>query len=134
VIGPKSDRPTAADERRAYDVASKRDDLLCQRCLRWCGAPQLDHRQNRQSGNTVPSNLQTLGLSCHQWKTEHPRDAIRDGWAVPRWGDPAEWPARRWLRQENGTVRAAWILYDDVGGWDEISASEARRRMEGGES
>lgn len=128
-MGPKRDRPTALDEKRAYTIATGRDELLCQMCLRWCGAPQLDHRQNRQSGNTVPSNLQTLGLNCHQWKTEHPREALHDGWAVPRWADPAEWPAKRWIRTELGTVRAAWVLYDDDGGWDEISAGEARRRM-----
>lgn len=131
MIGPKAPMPTPADEKRAYTIATGRDELLCQRCMRWCGAPQLDHRQNRQSGNTVASNLQTLGLTCHQWKTEHPRDALADGWAVPRWADPAEWPARRWFRTEYGTVRAGWALYDDEGGVHEISADEARRRMGG---
>jgi hypothetical protein len=131
VIRPKTPKPTPAEEKQAYAIAAGRDDLTCQKCLRWCGAPQQDHRQNRQPGNTVASNLQTLGLSCHQWKTEHPRDALDEGWAVPRWADPAQWPARRWFRTPNGTVRAGWCLYDDRGGITEITEHDARRRMEG---
>lgn len=133
MIGPKTAKPTAAEEKQAYAIAAGRDDLTCQRCLGWCGAPQQDHRQNRQPGNTVPSNLQTLGLICHQWKTEHPADALADGWAVPRWATPARWPARRWYRNLDGvTVRKGWALYGDDGSITEISDHEARRRMEGG--
>jgi hypothetical protein len=51
---------------------------------------------------------------------------------VPGWADPAEFPARRWLRTELGTLRQAWVLYDDNASWREISADEARRRKEGG--
>jgi hypothetical protein len=131
VIGPKTRKPTPAEEKQAYAISAGRDDLTCQKCLRWCGAPQQDHRQNRQPGNTVASNLQTLGLMCHQWKSEHPRDALDEGWAVPRWADPAQWPARRWFRTPNGTVRAGWCLYDDRGGITEITEYDARRRMEG---
>lgn len=132
MIGPKVDRPTVADARRAYVIATERDGELCQRCLRDCGPLARDHRQNRIPGNTVASNLNCLGLACHIWKTEHPRAALEDGWAVPRWADPHEWPTRRWFRTEVGTLRAGWALLDDVGGVHEISADEARRRMEGG--
>jgi hypothetical protein len=131
VIGPKTAKPTAAEEKQAYAIAAGRDDLTCQRCLGWCGAPQQDHRQNRQPGNTVPSNLQTLGLVCHQWKTEHPADALADGWAVPRWADPRQWPARRWFRTVYGTVRKGWCLYNNAGDVLEITEEEARQRMEG---
>ncbi|WP_284761552.1 HNH endonuclease signature motif containing protein [Curtobacterium sp. MEB011] len=132
MIGPKTAKPTAAEEKQAYAIAAGRDDLTCQRCLGWCGAPQQDHRQNRQPGNTVASNLQTLGLVCHQWKTEHPADALADGWAVPRWADPREWPARRWFRNTNGvTVRKGWCLYTNTGAVLEITEEEARQRMEG---
>ncbi|WP_412163316.1 hypothetical protein [Curtobacterium flaccumfaciens] len=48
------------------------------------------------------------------------------------WADPLESPARRWLRTELGTLRQAWVLYDDNASWREISADEARRRKEGG--
>jgi hypothetical protein len=131
VIGPKEGRPTASEERRAYGIATERDDLTCQMCLRWCGAPQMDHRQNRQSGNTVASNLQTLGVACHLEKTEHPAWAVAEGWAVPRYADPREWPARRYFRTPLNTVRKGWALLDDVGGVHEISEDEARKRMEG---
>jgi hypothetical protein len=137
VIGPKVPAPTAAEERRAYAVVTERDGQLCQRCLRARGDNR-DHRLNRsQGGRTAPSNLQLLCGSgttgCHGWRTENLRAALEDGWRVPAGQDPREWPARRWLRTRVGTLRAAWVLYDDEGGWREASAEEARRRM-GGEA
>jgi hypothetical protein len=137
VIGPKVPAPTAAEERRAYAIVTERDSELCQRCLRARGDNR-DHRLNRsQGGLTAPSNLQLLCGSgttgCHGWRTENLRAALEDGWRVPAGQDPREWPARRWLRTEHATLRGAWVLYDDEGGWREISAAEARRRMEGGE-
>ena len=132
MIGPKEPRPSAADEKRAYALVNGRDDLLCQRCLGWCGAPQRDHRKNRsQGGLTVASNLCVLGETCHRWKTTEVRDALIDGWAVPGWADPREWPTRRYFRTPLNTVRKGWALLDDVGGVHEISEDEARKRMEG---
>jgi hypothetical protein len=79
----------------------------------------------------VLSNLQLLGLACHTFKTEHPSEAVADGWAIPGWpaADPHEWPGRRWLRTAYGTRRLAWVLYDDDGGVTEITEEEARERM-----
>lgn len=126
MIGPKTRKPTPTEEKQAYAISAGRDDLTCQRCLRWCGAPQQDHRQNRQPGNTVASNLQTLGLMCHQWKSEHPADALAEGWAVPRWADPARWPARRYFRNPlTNTVRKGWCLYDNDGGVLELTDEQA---------
>lgn len=135
MIGPRASRETQADKRAAYAVATARDEETCQRCLRAPGSNR-DHRLNRsQGGLTVPSNLQLLCGSgttgCHGWRTENLRAALEDGWRVPAGQDPKEWPARRWLRTKVGTLHAAWVLYDDSGGWREISAEEARRRMGG---
>lgn len=131
MIGPKHARPSKADEADAYEIATLRDRDTCQRCRSNCGPSARDHRQNRQPGNTVASNLQVLGLRCHQWKTEHPKAALEEGWAVPSWADPAEWPATRYLPTEYGTHRAAWVLYDDEGWFHEITDEDAYRRMEG---
>lgn len=133
MIGPKVDRPTAADERRAYAIASERDEHRCQKCHR--GPAQRDHRKNRsQGGRTVASNLLLLCPTCHLWKTDHPVEAVQQGWAVPGWADPAEWPTRRYFRTEWGTYQAGWARLTDDGRVIRISDSEARRRMEGGES
>lgn len=129
MITPKLAKPTKADEADAYELATLRDHDTCQRCRRDCGPSARDHRQNRRAGNTRSSNLQCLGLACHIWKTEHPRLALEEGWAVPSWGDPAEWPARRWIRTELGTQRLSWVLYDDLGYWVEISEGDAFERM-----
>lgn len=131
MILPKTVKPSKADEQDAYEVATLRDDNTCQRCRRDCGPVARDHRQNRQPGNTVASNIQCLGLRCHLWKTEHPREALAEGWAVPSWADPAEWPARRYTRDMFGVSRLSWVLYTDDGGVTVITAVEALRRMEG---
>lgn len=130
-ILPKTPKPTPREEREAYDLATDRDNNICQRCLRNCGPIARDHRQNRQPGNTTAANLQLLGLRCHQWKTEHPKEALADGWAVPGWADPLVWPARRWRRTVHGMVRLGWCLYDNKGGVHWITDEEAARRMNG---
>lgn len=122
---------TAAEEREAYSDATARDANTCQRCLRNCGPIARDHRQNRQASNTAVENLQLLGLACHIWKTEHPAAAIREGWAVPSWAVPSEFPAARWFPTTLGTVRLGWCLYGPDGSVNEISSEEAHARMEG---
>lgn len=138
MILPKTAKPSKADETDAYEAATLRDDNTCQRCRRDCGRGFVsrDHRKNRsQGGLTVVSNLQCLGgtgnTGCHGWVTEHPRDALAEGWAVPSWADPAEWPARRYVRDRYGVVRLSWVLYKDDGTVIPITAEEALRRMEG---
>lgn len=131
MIAPKTAKPSKADEADAYELATLRDANTCQRCLR-CGPPQRDHRKNRsQGGLTAASNLQVLGMPCHSWKGEHPKAALAEGYAVPSWGIPSEWPARRWLPTDRGTVREAWVLYTDAGDVVEISEAEALERMRG---
>lgn len=137
MTGLKAERLSPAEQKRAdqaaYERATQRDGGRCQRCLRDCGPIARDHRQNRELGNTVASNLQLLGLRCHQWKTEHPKDANAEGWGVPRnIGDlaPADIPARRWFRTWLNTHRLGWVLYDDLGGFTEIDEREAAFRRE----
>lgn len=131
MITPKTPRPSKSDEHDAYELATLRDGNRCQRCLRDCGPIARDHRQNRQAGNTIVSNLQLLGLRCHQWKTEHPAAALEEGWAVPSWADPHEWPARRWFPGYAGIHTLAWVLYDDDGHVQEITDAEAVQRIKG---
>jgi hypothetical protein len=138
VIGPKTSKPSKADAADAYELVTLRDRDICQRCLRNCGwgITSRDHRKDRSVGGlTVVSNLQVLGgtgtIGCHGWKSANPAKAIAEGWAIPGYADPAEWPARRHLPFLHGTTRAAWVLYRDDGTWKEISEQEARQRMEG---
>lgn len=131
MIRPKTVRPSRADEADAYELATLRDNNVCQRCRRVGRVVHRDHRQNRQSGNTVVSNLQLLcAVECHPWKSEHPQKALAEGWAVPSFASPSEWPARRFLSSLAG-LRLTWVLYGDDGGVTEISAAEARQRMGG---
>jgi len=129
-------QPSKADEADAYELVTLRDGDRCQRCLRNCGwgVTSRDHRKDRSLGGlTVVSNLQVLGgtgtTGCHGWKSAHPAEAIAEGWAVPGYADPAEWPARRRVRGQYGIYIDIWVLYDDGGGVREITEEEARERM-----
>lgn len=132
MIVPKIRKPSAADERDAYELVTLRDSDTCQRCRHAQGVNR-DHRKNRsQGGLSVVSNLQLLCGSgttgCHGWVTTNPADALAEGWSVPGWATPSEWPARRWLRTRYGTVRLSWVLYGDAGEVTEISEIEASKR------
>ena len=135
-IGPKQARPSRAEERAAYEAVTERDGGKCVRCG-YYGNTERDHRQNRDPFNTVVSNLQLLGgdfgCGCHRWKTEHPREAIADGFAVPRWVEVSRigfWPAWR-------VDVGSWVIYFDNPDsrgrwWDEITESTAEMLMRGG--
>ncbi|WP_104084222.1 HNH endonuclease [Cryobacterium sp. Y11] len=125
MILPKVAKPSKADETTAYELATLRDNATCQMCKR-PGEIQRDHRQNRQQGNTVTSNLVCLCLDCHLYKTEHPEWAYRTGWGVPRWADPAKWPIPR-------RVGGVWqdVLLDDAGGWAFITEARAKAARNG---
>ena len=120
MILPKVAAPTRAQETDAYELATLRDNATCQMCKE-PGTVQRDHRQNRQQGNTVVSNLICLCLDCHQHKTENPAWAYMTGWGVPRWANPAKWPMPR-------MVGGVWVevLLDDIGGWEIITESRAK--------
>lgn len=130
MIAPKTVKPTAADEKRAYADVTERDRGWCVRCGR-AGAVERDHRQNRsQGGLTVPCNLQCLCPPCHAWKTQNPAAAVLEGFAVPGWGHPEWWPAYR------ADVRS-WVLYFDTPDsqgqwWTEITQATADQLMNGG--
>lgn len=119
LLGQRPTKLTKREEQHAYDVATERDLGVCQRCGR-TGPTDRDHRQNRDPFNTVPANLQLLGSSravggcgCHEWKTRNVADALQQGFTVPSWGTPDEWPAyRAW---------DGWVIYlnepDHQGRW-----------------
>jgi hypothetical protein len=139
MIGPKVHKwSSRADESTGREIVMLRDKGVCVRCRRVdpVFGVNHDHRKNRsQGGDWAPSNGQLMCGSgttgCHGFVTSHPKAALAEGYAVPSWGDPAEWPARRWIKTDNGTVREGWVLYDDDGTYEEITEAEAMERMQG---
>lgn len=133
MIGPKQEKQTAADERRARAAVKERDKGFCVRCGDVGG--NFDHRQNRsQGGRWVASNGQTLcgsgATGCHGWVTQNPAQAVAEGFACPGWARPAFWPAWR-------ADVASWVIYYDVADskgrwWSEITESTAEMLMKGG--
>lgn len=138
-ILPKTPKPTDREEREAYNLAVERDGNVCLfRSSECAGAVQLDHRRNRsQGGLTILSNLQSLCVIHHDWKTNHPEEALAQCLGVPGHHrlSPAEYPASRWVQTVYGMWRLVFVLYWDapVGGewWTEITDEEAGRRMNG---
>lgn len=135
MIAPKVAKPTRAEEAFAYRATTERDGGCCVKCGT-AGVMSRDHRLNRsQGGRTTTTNLQLLcgtgTTGCHGWFTSHPEEAVREGWGVPMWANPAEYPARRWLPTGFGTLRLSWVLYTDHGTWEQIDEDEAARRREG---
>lgn len=131
MIGQRTPEQTELEMKATYEIATIRDNDTCQRCRRPGRVVHRDHRQNRRRGNTVASNLQLLcAVECHPWKTGHPADALADGWSVPSWADPREWPARRWVKTVFG-LRLAWVLYGDDGSVTEIPEHLAHELMGG---
>jgi hypothetical protein len=138
MIGPKPEKPAPGAEARARKLVTARDEGLCVRCRRAHLGVNFDHRKNRsQGGEWSASNGQLLCGSgttgCHGEVTAYPAMAVAGGWAVPGWPEavPSEWPARRWVPGVAGILHRVWVLYDDQGGWTEISDAEAARRMVG---
>lgn len=143
MIGPKPPKLTRAElaraEREARALVTGRDGGVCVKCLRVdpVFGVSWDHRQNRsQLGKWRASNGQLLcgtgTTGCHGWKTTNPAEALDEGYTVPSYADPAEWPARRWFATPFGTVRLGWCLYDDAGQVTEIDELDAIERMWGG--
>ena len=141
MIGPKVPAPSPREERLAYELVELRDEGVCQKCRR--GLPiNRHHRKDRSLGGlTVVENLMLLcgsGVTgCHGYVTSHPDDACREGWAVPGWAVPADYPARRWIRTTVGTMRLAQVLllpadrWADGPGWVEVGLMEAATRRAG---
>lgn len=86
------------------------------RCER-CGHPlgenlERHHRQRREVGGDRLANLLALHSRCHAYITEHPEEALANGWIVSSHAaDPAAVPVR--LPGLTGT--ALWLLDDDGG-------------------
>lgn len=60
----------------------------CRRC--GTGATEVHHMAGR-IGDALLDESRWLALCvwCHRWVTEHPREAIEQGWSLPRVGGAA---------------------------------------------
>lgn len=89
-------------------LVAKRDKDTCQRCGKAVGAGRefnLQHRMARGMGgrrgaiaevlNEAPNLITLCGTGttgCHGWIEAHPAEAMRTGFRVPSWADPATVP------------------------------------------
>lgn len=89
----------AEDPRR---IVHRRADQHCERCgrvIREQEFASIHHRRRRsQGGQNTPENMTLLHGSgvtgCHGWVHAHPADAMKEGFLVPAWLDPADVPVK----------------------------------------
>jgi hypothetical protein len=133
VIGPKLEPISAKAEKLAYDIATARNEGVCELCRRRPG--NRHHRQGRDPFNTIPSNLLLACGSgttgCHGLIHQKQAWSRERGYIVPDWAVPSEYPLLYWRRPVLGVWRERWVLLDDRGGMREISLFEADRRIDG---
>lgn len=105
-------RWTAEDWEAANPILLTRCQGRCDRCGQPLnGQVERHHRQPRVVGGDRLSQILMLHPWCHRYITEHPAEAIANGWAVSRHHpDPAEVPVR--LSAGGGLL---WLLDDDGG-------------------
>lgn len=86
--------PTSPKRRAELAIYRRlRDEFLaqypvCQRCHR--EPSELHHARGRVGADlTDVSTFRALGRECHRFVTENPRQAIAEGWSLPRIGRAA---------------------------------------------
>lgn len=79
----------------------ERTQMLCDRCGLSVRHPQYHHRRPRGMGgsdNTIiglASNALLLHPNCHEWIERNRTAAVKNGWLVRSWDDPADVPILR---------------------------------------
>lgn len=100
-------------------------DRHCVKCGKTLQEPvAVHHRKLRKHGGKDDiTNLIALCSPCHNIAPgsvhQNPRDSYENGWLVPSWAEPAEWPmtlpnGKRVLLTEDGDYR---IVEDYNNGW-----------------
>ena len=88
-INAVSPRRAAENRVRRKVLAEMRaEDPMCARCR---VAPWVDGHElkRRSAAGSITDMANIIGLCrpCHEWVGMHPAQAIRDGWAISRFGD-----------------------------------------------
>lgn len=105
----------------------ERSQGVCEGCGERRGE-NIHHRKFKSRGgeNTVENAILLCGFGnssgCHG--RAHSGDGAELGWAVPRYARPELWPAHRF--------GVGWVIYDNDGGWQEITESTAEFIMSNG--
>lgn len=102
-------RWTLSDWDAANLALQRRSGGRCEHCgAQLQGRVERHHRQRREVGGDRLANVVYLRPECHQWITEHPEEATRQGWIVSSYHpDPAAAPML------HGGID--WVLLDDDG-------------------
>ena len=99
---------------RVVEIVLERAGFYCEKCGHSGSGFALHHRKLRsQGGEDTPSNLIAVHHGCHNLNTDsihlNPAIAKRNGWIVPGWAEPHEFP----MTLPDGSK----VYLDDEGGY-----------------
>ena len=78
-----SKRRKEQKKRTDYLRSIEADMAVCERCWHAKATDCHEVLRRSQGGSiTDPANLRLLCRPCHRWLTEHPRQAIAEGWQI----------------------------------------------------
>ena len=111
--------------KKVVDIVFERAGHYCECCGKVCGDFALHHRKLRsQGGKDEPANLIATHHACHNLGTHsihlNPSVAKKNGWIVPSWADPTEYP----LTLPDGRK----VLLDNEGNYLEIEGDDGTDR------
>jgi hypothetical protein len=110
---PKVDKGSQHTARR---LVRERSGWLCEICS-LAVAREFHHRKNRsQGGGWSASNGMDLCANDHQFITEHPEQAVRNGWTVRSHEEPEQVPLLR---------RGVMVRFDNEGGMSAVDEGAA---------
>lgn len=99
------------------------EHVKCEVCGAWSDIVQLHHRRARGMGSTkrpetnLPSNSLACCGGCHQMIESWRADALKKGWLLRQWDDPAATPVQLWdglyLLSDDGSRVGVLPVEDD---------------------
>lgn len=104
-------------------AGSEAEHVRCEVCGVWTDTGAIHHRRARGMGSTKrpESNLPSNGLSvcngCHEMIESWRADALKKGWLLRQWDDPASTPVQLWdglyLLSDDGSRVGVLPVEDD---------------------
>lgn len=124
-LRPSKPRRDTGPTKEARALVYARAGERCERCGTGQGPFNVHHRKPRGAGgtsdpaaNSASNTVLICGMGgtdgCHGWVESNRREALKEGWLVPRTADPADCPVK--------VHGAGWVQLKADGTYDALTA------------